>query len=128
MRTIFCSVILAALSLTAIGNNWIDITSSTPAPVKVNMVSSTIDRSVVHITMGGFNLHALQTPNGQAFAVEVGNSTPILDAGAPDLPKVTVSLVIPDQAGMSIRVVASSYRDYPDVLVAPSKEIGRAHV
>jgi PKD repeat protein len=73
--------------------------------------------------MDGFSLREVQTPNGSAFSVEVEKSTPILEAGSPDLPKFTASLVIPDQAGMSYRVISSDYKDYPDMLIAPSKGV-----
>jgi PKD repeat protein len=123
MRKTFISLVLLACCFTAISGNWIEITSSVPAPARIKMVSSTIDRSVVHFTLEGFSLREVQTPNGAACIVEVGKSTPILEAGAPDLPKLTVSLVIPDRAGMSVRVVSSSYRDFPGITVAPSKGV-----
>ncbi|MBV5267588.1 MAG: hypothetical protein JZU67_03565, partial [Burkholderiaceae bacterium] len=85
--------------------------------------SSDIDRSLGSFTLAGYSLHEVATPQGTAFTVKVGNSTPILEAGAPDLPKMTASLVIPDMAGMSFRVVSSSYTDYPNIQIAPSKGV-----
>ena len=123
MRKIYVSIFILALSFYTMGNNWIEISSPVPAPAKTEMISSTIVRSIVHFTLEGFNLREVQTPNGTAFTVEVNKSTPILETGAPDLPKMTVSLVIPDQAGMSFRIVSSNYRDYPDLLIAPSKGV-----
>ena len=113
MRKMFLSLAFLAWSLVTIGVNWIDINSQNQGPVKIKMISSTIDRSLVHFALDGFNLHEVQTTRGVAYRVTVGKSTPILEAGAPDLPKITTSLVIPDQAGMSVRVVSSKFRDYP---------------
>lgn len=123
MRKIFTSFLLLSWSIIGFASTWMEIGSPVPTPAKVTMVSSTIDRSVVQLTLEGFSLREVQTPNGTAFSVEVGNSTPILEAGAPDLPKLTASLVIPDMAGMGIRVLSSSFRDYTDILVAPSKGV-----
>jgi len=39
----------------------------------------------------------------------------------PDLPKLTTSLIIPDLALMEIKVISSSFIDYPMVEIAPSK-------
>ncbi len=121
MRKIYIFITLAAITLTGFAGNWIDISSPVPVPAKIKLVSSTIDRSILQITLEGFTLREVQTPNGPAFVVETGNSTPILEAGSPDLPKLTASLVIPDQAGMSVSVVSSGYKDYPGLLIAPSK-------
>ena len=123
MRRVFVSLVFIAWSFASIGNNWIEISSPVPSPAKIKMVSSTIDRSVVQFTLEGFNLREVQTQNGTSYTVEVTKSTPILEAGAPDLPKMTVSLVIPDQAGMNIRVISSAFRDYPNILIAPSKGV-----
>ena len=123
MRKYIAFIALFAWTCSVAGANWTGITSPVPAPAKISLVSSTIDRSVVHFELAGFNLREVQTPNGAAFVVEAGKTTPIQEAGAPDLPKMTISLIIPDQAGMSVRVVSSAYRDYPDVAVAPSKGV-----
>jgi PKD repeat protein len=123
MRTTFISFLLLTWSVLGFSTIWMETGSPISVPAKINMVSSTIDRSVIHFTLKGFDLREVQTPNGPAFSVEVENSTPILEAGAPDLPKITASLIIPDMAGMSIRVISSGFRDYPDILVAPSKGV-----
>ena len=121
MRKIYIAFLILALSVQAFSNNWMALGSAVVKPAKVNLVSSSLDRSVVHFKLEGFTLSEVQTPAGAAFSVDVLNSTPILESGAPDLPKMTASLVIPDQAAMSIRVVSSSFRDYPGIMVAPSK-------
>lgn len=123
MRKFLVLFVLVAWSMTGFAVNWVDISSSLPVPAETKLVSSTIDKSTIQFSVKGFNLREVQTPNGPAFSVEVENSTPILDAGAPDLPKMTASLVIPDQAGMSFRVVSSSFRDYSNILIAPSKGV-----
>ncbi|MFZ4520094.1 MAG: C25 family cysteine peptidase [Bacteroidales bacterium] len=123
MRNSLLVFALLALTVAGFTGNWIDINSSKPVPASIRLVSSTIDHSTVQLTLDGFNLREVQTPRGSAFTVEVGKSTPILEAGAPDLPKFAVSLVIPDQAGMSFRVVSSEYRDYPNINIAPSKGV-----
>ena len=116
-------ILLSVMAATVIAGNWVPINSAQAVPAKSRLISSTVDRSVVQITMGGFTLREVQTPAGPAFKVEVGNATPILEEGAPDLPKLTASLVIPDQAGMSVRLVSTAYRDFPDMMIAPSRGV-----
>ncbi len=123
MRNILVLLVMAAMSATAFAGNWIDINSKVAVPAKITLVSSTIERSTIHVTLGGFNLREVQTPQGLAYSVEVDHATPMLVAGAPDLPKITASLVIPDQAGMNVRILSSSYKDFPNILIAPSKGV-----
>jgi PKD repeat protein len=123
MRKVLVLSAILAWSVTGFCGNWININSALPGAAKTSLVSSTVDKSVVHITLGGYSLREVQTPNGPAFSVDIDNATPILEAGAPDLPKMTASLVIPDMAAMSIRVVSSDFTDYPGMVIAPSKGV-----
>jgi len=119
-KTILSLLFLFAI-FTAFSAHWVEINSPVAKPAKINLVTSTVDRSIVHFSLEGFALNELQTPHGTAYSVSLGKSSPILEAGAPDLPKLTTSLIIPDVAGMSFRVVSSSYRDFEGMNIAPSK-------
>ncbi|MCX6268732.1 MAG: C25 family cysteine peptidase [Bacteroidetes bacterium] len=123
MKRFSVALIAIAIGLTGFSQRWTAISSQVPAAAKVQMLSSTIDKSVVSFSLPGFYLNEVTTPQGPAFSIEIRKSTPILESGAPDLPKMTASLVIPDQAGMSYRIVSSTYKDYPNMLIAPSKGV-----
>ncbi|MEI7895504.1 MAG: C25 family cysteine peptidase [bacterium] len=123
MYRTFALFVLSALTATGYSGNWTPIGNALPAPARISLVSSSVDRSTVHFSLQGFNMREVNTPNGAAFIVELENSTPMLDAGAPDLPKLTASLAIPDQAGMGVRVAGSKYRDFPGMTIAPSKGV-----
>jgi PKD repeat protein len=123
MKRFLISLMIIATGLTGYSQSWTAISSRVPEAGTVQLLSSNIERSVVNFSLPGFYLREVVTPQGIAFSVEVKESTPILEAGAPDLPKLTASLVIPDQAGMSIRVVSSDYKDYPGIQIAPSKGV-----
>ena len=123
MKRTILSIVFLAIWLTGFNENWIEINSSNPSPAKITLVSSTIDRSVVHFTLDGFYTKEVQTAKGTAFTISSGNATPILAAGSPDLPKLTSSLIIPDLAGMGIHVVSSSFKDFENMEIAPSKGV-----
>ncbi|MEI6455308.1 MAG: C25 family cysteine peptidase [bacterium] len=119
-KTIF-SLIFLVITFTVSGSHWVAIQSQQPGPAMTQLASSTVESSVVHFTLNGFTLSDVNTPKGVANVVSVENATPILEGGAPDLPKVTASVIIPDLAGMSIRVINSSFRDFVNIEVAPSR-------
>ena len=60
-------------------------------------------------------------PAGTKYKVSIDNGTSILEAGSPDLPKLSTSIIIPDQGDMELRVINSNYVEYENVNIAPSK-------
>lgn len=123
MKKYIFLIFLIAGFISGQASEWIPIRSSRPSPAEIRLVTSTIDRSLVSFSVHGFTVQQVTTRQGKACTIETGNGVPILESGAPDLPKLYASLVIPDLAGMSVRIVASHYRDFPGMDVAPSKGI-----
>jgi PKD repeat protein len=101
--------------------NWVAIHSDQASAAEAMLVSTSPNGSVISVNINGFNLNPVITPRGSAFTIGVEGATPLLEKGMPDLPKLTASVIIPDQARMEVRVVASQYIDYPYMEVAPSK-------
>jgi hypothetical protein len=65
--------------------------------------------------------HEVSTASGTAYVIGIDKGAPILKQGAPDLPKITASIIIPDHANTSVTVVSSEYTDYSEIEIAPSK-------
>ena len=105
----------------SVADEWVSINSSNPSPAKIELLSSDIYTSVINVSIDGFYLNTVETPNGEAYIINLGEGSPILQGGSPDLPKLTTSLIIPDMAEMSIEVLSSSFIDYKDYKIAPSK-------
>ncbi len=61
------------------------------------------------------------TPSGVSQIVSIDNGTPLLIEGAPDLQKLTTSLIIPDFAKMEVTIVSSNFYDLTGIEIAPSK-------
>src|SRR5664280_1179711 len=108
-------------SIQGFSSRWIGINSNLSEPAKISLISSDIEHSRVHFTLSGFNLREVLTSNGPASIVDITKGSPMQEAGSPDLPKLTTSLVIPDGAEMGAQVIASSYQDFTGMNIAPSK-------
>ena len=121
MRHTLILLFVLAFGFAGISGNWYGMDSSKPVPAKSTLVSSNIESSVVTFTLGGFNLSEVTTPKGAAFIPGVDEGSFLLEAGAPDLQKLTSSLIIPDMAGMEVKVLSASFQDYPGIEIAPSK-------
>lgn len=100
---------------------WYPITSAVPEISKPIVLQSDIERSVIQLNLRGFQAEQVSTPRGNSVVISSPGATPILKSGAPDLPKFAVSLVIPDKGQMEVRILTSSYVDYPGMEIAPSK-------
>ncbi len=120
-RFLFVSLILLASSAFCFGTDWVKIQSEKPADANKILVESNIETSTIQFTIPGFLKNPVKTPNGQEYVINLGNATQILDAGAPDLPKLTASVVVPDLAGMDVKVISSEYIDIENISIAPSK-------
>lgn len=88
---------------------------------KVKLISSNIENSVIEFNFDGFKFKDVNTGNKTDNTLVLGNSTPMLIAGAPDLLKLTSSVIIPDKAKMKIKVEEALYKEYSNIDIAPSK-------
>ncbi len=123
MKKLLFSCIFMVISFGLMSANWVGISSQVPAPAKIRLVSSTLEKSKVQFTIEGFQLTEVTTPRGKSFTLSVAEGIPLQETGAPDVLKLTAALAIPDMAGMEVHVISSSYTDYPNIDLAPSKGV-----
>lgn len=88
---------------------------------EISLISDDGVTAVIQFNPGAMMQKSVTTPAGEALIITVDDGTPILQKGDPDLPKLTASIIIPDDKNMQVMVTGSSYTDYENVLVAPSK-------
>jgi len=119
MKRILLLTSAITFSLFIIGQNWVDINKSNSE--KISLISSTPNSSTIHFTLDGFSYNTVETDNGEAWKISTEDGAPILRTGAPDLPLYATSVIIPGDAKMDVKIVSSQYKEFNDVLVAPSK-------
>ncbi len=108
-------------SFMGFAQEWHGITSDSPTKMKKTLVSSTENEVVVNINIDGFYTQNVMTPNGKQVVVSADRMASMLEAGAPDLPMAPVPVIIGDRAEMRVDVVNSTYVDFENIEVAPSK-------
>jgi hypothetical protein len=87
----------------------------------IKLVSSTKDESIIRISVSDFTKKQVVVNGNTEVTIEAASASAILKKGSPDLPKFTVSLVVPNNAQMAYEIVSSSYVDHQNISVAPSK-------
>ena len=90
-------------------------------PLEVTVLESSPDRTVIAYDIGSFSREDVAIGGDTYAAVALGRESRLLEKGAPALPNVARSIIIPDDARMSVSVLQSHYVDIPGIRVAPSK-------
>ena len=120
-KPLLLSLIILCSSFLAFAEGWENISSSESVPAEISLVSSDNFSSNIQFKVPGFEFIEVETESGIAMLLKLEEATNILEAEAPDLLKLTASVIIPNMAGMDVRVVSSDYIDYENILIAPSK-------
>lgn len=91
------------------------------AQTSVEFLGETNQAITLRFRVEGFTTQTVSTPEGPAVLVDIEEGTPLLKTGAPELPKLTASVVLGDLTTSFVVVESATYTDYPNVTVAPSK-------
>ena len=103
--------------------HWTKIDKSLSSNTTIKLLTSTETTSVIQFNVNAYSLHRVQTPEGLAYTVKIPDGTPLQIKGAPDLPKLSASLIIPKADKMGIEVQYSDYTEIHNVNIAPSKGV-----
>ena len=79
------------------------------------IISSNIESSTIEFNFENFNLEPVQLTNQLMYRATFKNGASFLKEGAPDLQKYSKSIIIPDDAEMSINIISSKFTDYENV-------------
>ena len=90
-------------------------------PYTIQVLHSDLERSVIHLEINHFDLTDLEIDGRGYQAVTLGSRALHMERGLPALPKIRESLMIPDDAAMSLRIIDSNYRRFEGLDIAPSK-------
>lgn len=117
--------LLAALVLIpamAMANGeWTVIQKNKASDNQVKLITSKDSEIIIQVDVNAYRLNEVRTGQGLATVVTTPDGTQLLEVGAPDLPKFTQSVIIPDNENMGIEILASQYIELGNIEVAPSK-------
>ncbi len=122
MRKLFFVVaMLFSTTVLLSAQEWVGVSKNAPLRIQESLVSSSEDEIVIDVKVAGFFQSAVKTPKGKQMIISGEDMASMLVAGAPDLPMYPISMIIGNTAEMKVSVVESSYVDFENVEVAPSK-------
>jgi hypothetical protein len=85
------------------------------------LISHSDIETVITFTVDSYELEDVLTPNGVEVVVNAAHSGRIMKKGAPDLVRLSSSLIIPDKGKMKVEVIDSQFIELSNIKVAPSK-------
>ncbi len=101
--------------------SWTPLDDSSTGASDVTILSASDNETVIEFTIDGFTTNTA-TVNGEEMNIpQLIDGAYLLEAGAPELQKLATSIIIPNTDQMMVEVVSSEFREYSQVLVAPSK-------
>lgn len=77
--------------------------------------------TILQYSLGTFSETPVKINGKDYFQIKLGDEPNSLIAGAPDLPSVSRSIIIPDGAVMDVHIISAAYEEYTNIFVAPSK-------
>ena len=122
MRKLFFAVaMLLSTTMLLSAQEWVGVERNASTRIQESLVSSSEEEIVIDVKVAGFFQSAVKTQRGQQVVISGEDMASMLVAGAPDLPMYPISMIIGNTAEMKVSVVESSYIDFENVEVAPSK-------
>lgn len=110
MGRITAILVIGALSLPALAD-----------AVTTRVVVDSPEQIIIQVDLGAFEQSPVRI-DGQTYTqLRLGKESPIKTKGAPELPTVCRSVVIPPDAQMDVRVLDATYDEYAGIKVTPSK-------
>ncbi|MHC4826929.1 MAG: C25 family peptidase propeptide domain-containing protein, partial [Planctomycetota bacterium] len=109
--------VLVALGLTAA----LMPAAGSSAAVAVEVLADNGERTVIRYEIGAFQQQPVAIDGAPYTELVLQGEGVTKDAGAPEVPTVCRSIIIPDDAAMEVHVLDTSFREIHDIDVVPSK-------
>ena len=112
---------LLLLVTVIVPNTWVNINSSEPTPMLMELIDSDVNQTKIKFSMDGFHLVPSSDSKRVSYVVKSENGASLLELGYPDLHNYTESIIIPDNAKTTVNVLSYKYQDFEDLFIMPSK-------
>ncbi len=100
---------------------WEGINNAATQPAQITLLNATEQSTKILFSVDGYFSNQVTTPKGIEHVISIGNGVQIIEKGAPDLAKLTTTIIIPDSEKMKVVVKRANYIDFEGIDIAPSK-------
>jgi subtilisin-like proprotein convertase family protein len=121
LRTALLVIGLLTLGTAGAQATWIDLGGQRQAAPELTASQIDAHRVRVEIVVPGFETDQVQIEGATYAKVMLPGHVQLLDAGVPQLPYLTASLIVADEGTPAVKIVAAQYEDVPTTPIVPSK-------
>ena len=115
------NILLLLLLAVSYSGDWIEINSESPNSPQIQLIDSNLENTAIEFTLDGFFFETVSINQSEYKLVKFPLGASIMNAGFPDLPKISTSIIIPDEKNMLVEIVSSDFLEYENINIAPSK-------
>jgi len=90
---------------------------------KINLLESEKEQIRLEFQFEAYTMEKVSTSKGDANLINIPNCSRTKIKGAPDLPKISQALAIPNSSGMELKIIDSKFIEINDIDLAPSKGV-----
>jgi len=90
---------------------------------QINLLSEKSQSMQLEFKFNAYALEKISTSKGMKSLLKIPNCSRTKLEGAPDLPKISQALAIPEAAGMELKIINSEYIELDNIDLVPSKGV-----
>lgn len=124
LRNVFITFVLSITVLffpPAANAGWVDLGGEPGSHAEAVVLEDGPSGTIVEFSLPGFFLYEAGLDGKTVSVVRLPGAISFLEVGLPELPRITKSIVIPDDACMAYEVIEAFYTSYDISRVVPSK-------
>lgn len=119
MTRFFFSSVLLLVCLSAFSQQYYSLNN--PSGSNIIVLSSNANESIIEFNFEGFYLSDVNTSQGIKKAITMPRTSSTLYKGEPEVVQIARSIIIPDMGAMEFKILDSSFEEYNNIELVPSK-------
>lgn len=121
MKSLTHSFVFILLTTISVFGQWVNLTSTEPKPVSVSLLEESPSGTVIECKTPGYFLNAIDIQGKILSVVSIPEAVTFLVKGFPDLPQVSKSVMISDEAKMKFEILEAEFETTYVATIIPSK-------
>lgn len=115
----FLTIFLATITVCAFSQQYYSLNNADGN--SINVLSSNAEESIIEFNFSGFYIEDVNTPQGVKKAISMPGTSHTLVKGEPQVIQLARSIIIPDLGGMEYKILQSSFEEFNNIELVPSK-------
>ena len=121
MKKYMIFLLVTFFVVTSANADWHSLGGMEGQPVEAKVLEDNINWTVIEFKVAGYNLETVDIQSQTYSVISMPKAATFLEKGLPQLPRISESIIIPDDAHMCYEILEIEYETVRIAPVAPSK-------